>query len=85
MQGTIIGGVNKRRGNVMDSETNEGQVNIVAHVPLGDMFGYSSELRAATQGKGEFTMEYLRHDPVLPSHQAELIKAYQEELRLKNK
>ena len=54
-------------------------VEIQAEVPLNDMFGFSTELRSITQGKGEFSMEYLKHDPCLPQTQQELIKKYNEE------
>lgn len=47
-----MGGINKRSGNIIDSETNEGFCRLIAEVPLNDMFGYSSDIRAATQGKG---------------------------------
>ena len=77
-QGTVIGGINKRKGTIQDSETDDGTTTIVAEVPLNDMFGYSSELRSQTQGKGEFSMEYMRHEPVMPQAQQELMKAYQE-------
>jgi elongation factor G len=77
-QGTVIGGINKRKGTIQDSETDDGTTTIVAEVPLNDMFGYSSELRSQTQGKGEFSMEYTRHEPVMPQAQQELMKAFQE-------
>jgi elongation factor G len=83
-QGNVIGGLNKRKGAVLDSETAEGYCTILANVPLNDMFGYSNELRASTQGKGEFQMEFTKYEAVLPNDQAELMKAYQKERSGKN-
>ena len=54
----MIGGLNARHGTIIDSEVGEDEFTAVAEVALNDMFGYSSQLRGATQGKGEFSMEY---------------------------
>ena len=56
--GNIIGGVNQRRGTIIDTEVRDDEFTLIAEVSLNDMFGYSSALRGATQGKGEFSMEY---------------------------
>lgn len=75
-QGTVMGGLSKRRGIIVNSSVHSEYGSIEAEVPLGLMFGYSTELRSMTQGKGEFTMEYLEHR-VLPDPD-ELIDAYRE-------
>ena len=56
--GAVIGGLNSRRGTIIDSEVREDEFTVVAEVALNDMFGYASFLRGQTQGKGEFSMEY---------------------------
>jgi elongation factor G len=63
-QGTVIGDLNRRKGVVVSSSQEDDDVTIMSHVPLNEMFGYSSSLRSFTQGKGEFTMEYLTHQAV---------------------
>ncbi|KAJ2375628.1 Elongation factor G, mitochondrial [Coemansia sp. RSA 2607] len=79
-QGNVLGSLNKRKGLIIDTETQEDYCVVSAEVPLNNMFGYSTELRSATQGKGEFSMEYKRHSPVLPNVQEDLIKEYQKKL-----
>eukprot|EP00891_Asterochloris_glomerata_P009894 jgi/Astpho2/9894/Aster-06607 len=71
-QGNIIGDINRRKGLIQNSEAEALDVVVQAHVPLSDMFGYSTGLRSMTQGKGEFTMEYLTHAPVPADKQADL-------------
>ena len=57
-QSAVIGSLNQRRGTILDSEVRDEEFVCTAEVPLSDMFGYSSQLRGVTQGKGEFSMEY---------------------------
>ncbi|HVU00452.1 MAG TPA: elongation factor G [Polyangiaceae bacterium] len=78
-QGGVVGQVNQRRGVILDTTTDE-NVTIVAEVPLNTMFGYSTDLRSATQGKGNFTMEFARYAPVPKQEQEEMIKKYKEKL-----
>ena len=75
-QGTVIGNVNRRKGTIQDSVAEGDDVIITCVVPLKNMFGYSTELRSMTQGKGEFTMEYAQHQPVSQDVQAELCAEY---------
>lgn len=79
-QGSVMGQVNQRRGMINGTRTEEGFVTIEAEVPLAEMFGYSTDLRSATQGKGEFTMEFSRYAPTPRQIQEELVKKYQERL-----
>lgn len=75
-QGTIMGGLSKRRGIIINSSVHMDQGSVVAEVPLSQMFGYSTELRSMTQGKGEYTMEYLEHR--ILSDPSQLVEEYQE-------
>jgi elongation factor G len=77
-QGSVMGQINQRRGMILNSGTNEGYAIIEAEVPLTEMFGYSTDLRSATQGKGEFTMEFMKYSAVPKAVQDEMVKKYQE-------
>jgi len=77
-QGAVIGGLNQRRGVILGSNTTEGFTTIEAEVPLSEMFGYSTDLRSATQGKAEFSMEFSKYAPVPRSEQEKLIAQYKE-------
>ena len=70
--GTVIGDITARRGNILGQITRTGAVQIDANVPLAEMFGYATDLRSKTQGRGNYTME--------PSHNAELPKSKTDEL-----
>lgn len=50
--GAVIGGLNTRRGTIIDSEVRDDEFTCIAEVALNDMFGYSNQLRGSTQGKG---------------------------------
>lgn len=63
-QGTVMGDMVKRKGMITDSYQEQDDTVLQAHVPLVEMFGYSTALRSATQGKAEFSMEYFKHVPV---------------------
>ena len=63
-QSAIMGQLVKRRGTITNTEIKTGLFIINADVPLAAMFGYATELRGATQGIGEFSMEYKMHSPV---------------------
>lgn len=78
-QGAILGGLNQRRGMIMGSASSGNIATIQAEVPLSEMFGYSNDIRSATQGKATFTMEFAKYSPVPKQKQEELIKKYQEE------
>ncbi|WP_293009523.1 MULTISPECIES: elongation factor G [unclassified Oscillibacter] len=64
--GDVIGDLNSRRGQIIKLEARPGAQQIDAHVPLAEMFGYATDLRSRTQGRGQYTME--------PSHYVEIPK-----------
>jgi elongation factor G len=73
--GDIIGQINSRRGNILGMEIRPGNAQAIrAMVPLAEMFGYATELRSATQGRGVFSMEFDHYQPVSESVMQEMLK-----------
>jgi elongation factor G len=79
-QGAIYRTLMQRRGNVLGSTEDAGFARVDAEVPLAEMFGYSTDLRSATQGKAEFTMEFARYAPAPREVTDELLKTYKSKL-----
>jgi elongation factor G len=72
--GDIIGQLNGRRGNVLGMEMRPGNAQAIrAMVPLAEMFGYATELRSATQGRGVFSMEFDHYQPVAEAVMREMV------------
>jgi elongation factor G len=78
-QGGVVGTLMQRRGIIVGTTEGDGFCRIEAEVPLAEMFGFSTVLRSATQGKAEFTMEFSRYMAVPAGISEELIKKYREE------
>lgn len=76
-QGTVIGQINQRRGVILNTETDASYVTVESEVPLTEMFGYSTDLRSVTQGKGEFSMEFAKYSQVPRNIQEEMAKEHQ--------
>ena len=55
--GDVMGDLNSRRGQIQGMEATPGAQEITAHVPLSEMFGYATDLRSRTQGRGQYSME----------------------------
>ncbi|HCX79305.1 MAG TPA: elongation factor G [Firmicutes bacterium] len=71
--GDVMGDINSRRGRIEGMEPNKGLAIIRAKVPLAEMFGYATELRSRTQGRGVFSMEFSHYAPVPKSIAEEII------------
>jgi elongation factor G len=80
-QGAFVKTVMQRRGMITGTTESEGFGRLDADVPLAEMFGYSTDLRSATQGKAEYTMEFSRYAPVPAEISEVLIEKYQKNFR----
>jgi elongation factor G len=62
--GDVIGDLNSRRGRIEGMDDQNGVKIVHGYVPLAEMFGYSTDLRSKTQGRGNYSMEVSRYEPV---------------------
>jgi elongation factor G len=72
--GEVIGDLSRRRGKVQGQEPRGNAVAIQAFVPLGEMFGYATDLRSSTQGRANYTMQFERYDEVPGSIAEQLVE-----------
>jgi elongation factor G len=73
--GDVIGDLSSRRANIGGMETrSDGVSQIQADAPLGEMFGYATNLRNTSQGRGSFTMEFDQYQPVPESLAEDIIR-----------
>jgi elongation factor G len=72
--GTVNGDLNRRRGQVMGQEQRGNAIAVQAFVPLGEMFGYATDLRSSTQGRATFTMQFARYEQVPDNIAQEIVE-----------
>ena len=84
-QGNMFGLINQRRGVILDSSDENNTSTVNAEVTLSEMFGFSTILRSSTQGKAEFTMEFLKYGKVPNTVSDELIKNYEQKRKEQQK
>jgi elongation factor G len=76
-QGALLATVHQRRGIIIGTTDDGSLCRVEAEVPLAEMFGYATALRSATQGKAEFTMEFLKYGRVPQKKYEDLVREYQ--------
>ncbi|ODV91802.1 hypothetical protein CANCADRAFT_75833 [Tortispora caseinolytica NRRL Y-17796] len=82
-QGSVIGLMNKRNAIISETEIGADEFVLTADCSLNSMFGFATQIRAATQGKGEFTLEFKTYAPTPPQLQRELIAEYEKKNKAK--
>ena len=75
--GDVIGNLNSRRGHIQSMETRGGSQVINSRVPLAEMFGYATDIRSRTQGRGSYSMHFDRYEQLPSSAADEIIKRMQ--------
>ena len=83
--GNIFAVINQRRGIIVSSTEDGTFSRVEAEVPLSEMFGFSTVLRSLTQGKAEFSMEFLKYGKVPNSISDTLVKEYEEKRKKEQK
>jgi elongation factor G len=78
--GDVIGDINRRRGRVMGMNPHDGLQEVVAEIPLCEMFKYSTDLRSMTQARGSFTMQFERYDEVPGNISAKVIERAKQDM-----
>ncbi len=81
--GNVLTTLMQRRGMIIGSQEDGGLARTEADVPLAEMFGYSTALRSATQGKAEFSMEFARYSLIPPAIEEEMLEKHREALEKK--
>ncbi|KAL6939467.1 Elongation factor G, mitochondrial [Hanseniaspora osmophila] len=84
-QGSCISLLNKVNAVIIDTENGQDEFTITAECSLNMLFGFATTLRASTQGKGEFSLEFKHYAPTLPNIQKEIVDNYVKEQSKKNK
>lgn len=74
--GDIMGDMNKRRGRILGTDSKNGKQVITIEVPEGEMYRYATDLRAMTQGRGRFSMKFLRYEEAPANVAQDIIKEY---------
>ncbi|AMD20197.1 HDL547Wp [Eremothecium sinecaudum] len=75
-QGNVIGLLNKLQAVIQDTENGHDEFTIISECSLNTLFGFATSLRASTQGKGEFSLEFKHYSPAAPHLQNKLIEEY---------
>ena len=71
-----MGDMNKRRGRILGTDSKNGKQVITIEVPEGEMYRYATDLRAMTQGRGHFSMKFLRYEETPANVAQDIIKEY---------
>ena len=74
--GDILSDLSAKRGKIINNEKNINGIKIIAHVPLAELFGYSTTLRSLTQGRGIYSMEFLNYNPLPKQIEQKLVEDY---------